>query len=275
MSLYKFLKQAFTILLIASVAFLACTKANEEPAPEPPSKKDNISGKTVRYTVLVVSGGGTSFKSTMGIDSAIVSLVMNDSIYSVATDTTGLATFNNLAAGIAAVNIRYPEHTAANMVVDLSAAIDSGEYDSNNLRNAATMIALFPLTGPGTATISGRTLADLDITNGTLESAPNGLQITSYIEPNQLVNYVNHTGDGEILSIAYEQTINYTTTDANSDYSIAVPATASGLKIVVTADDFVYDQVTAGGPQRKIFKAIPDTIQTISGGNYFTDLLFN
>ncbi|NJO89734.1 MAG: hypothetical protein HC831_12880 [Chloroflexia bacterium] len=255
MILHKILKQAFTFLLIASVTFIACTKANEEPEPAPPSKEDNISGKTVRYTVLVVPGGGTSFKSTMGIDSAIVSLVMNDSIYSVATDTTGLATFNNLAAGIVAVNIRYPEHTTANMVVDLSAAIDSGEYDSNNLRNASTMVALFPLTGPGTATISGRTLADLDITNGTLENAPNSLQITSYIEPTQLVSYVNHTGDGEILSIAYEQTINYTTTDTNSDYSIVVPATGSGLKIVITADDFVYDQVTAGGPQRKSFQS--------------------
>jgi hypothetical protein len=275
MVLHKILKKAFIFLLTASILFVACTKANEEPEPAPPSKEDNISGKTVRYTVLVVPGGGTSFKSTQGIDSAIVSLVMNDSVYSVATDTTGLATFNNLAAGIVAVNIRYPNHTTANMVVDLSAVTDSGGYDSNNLRNAATMVALFPLTGVGTATISGRTLAELDATNGTIENAPNGLQIVSLIEPEQLVNYVNHTGDGEILDIAYEQTTDFVTTDTNSDYSVTVPATGSGLKIVVMADDFVYDQITAGGPQRKVYKAIPDTINVISGANYFTDLFFN
>jgi hypothetical protein len=275
MSLYKFLKQAFTILLVASVTFLACTKSNEEPEPEPPSKKDNISGKTVRYTVLVVPGGGTSFKSTMGIDSAVVSLVMNDSVYSVATDTTGLATFNNLAAGIVAVNIRYPEHTTANLIVDLSAVTDSGGYDSNNLRNAATMVALFPLTGAGTASVSGRTLAELDATTpGVLENALPGLQVNSYIESDQLINYVNHTGDGEILSLSYEQVVNQAFTDANSDYSLTIPATGSGLKVVLVANDFYYDQITVGGPQRKVFKAVSDTINAVSGVNYIVDLFF-
>lgn len=271
---YQFLKNAFKFLIILSVSFFACTKANEEPEPEP-STEDNISGKTVRYTVLVVPGGGTSFKSTLGIDSAIVSLVMNDSVYSIATDTTGLATFNNLAAGIVAVNIRYPEHTTANMIVDLSAVPDSGGYDSNNLRNAATMVALFPLTGEGTASVSGRMLADLDATTPELENALPGLQVTSSVESDQLVNYVNHSGDGEILSIAYEQTINQTFTDANSDYSLTIPATGSGLKIVLTANDFYYDQITVGGPQRKVFKAVSDTINAVSGINYIVDLFFD
>ena len=265
-----------TPFIISFFAFLylftACTKEVEPPKP---ASADNISGKTVRYTVLVVPGGNTSFKSTNGIDSAIVSLVMNDSIYSVATDTNGLAAFNNLAAGVAAVTINYENHTTANLVVDLSAPSDTG-YDSNNLRNASTMVALFPLYGEGTATISGRLFADLDLTTGGLESAPSGLKVTTLIESSQLVDYVNHTGDGEILSIAYEQAANSSLSDANSDYTIRVPATASGLKIVLSADDFVYDQITgAGTTQRKVYTFAPDTVSVISGMSFFRDIIYN
>jgi len=252
--------------------FTACTKEVEPPTP---ASADRISGKTVRYTVLVVPGGNTTFKSTNGIDSAIVSLVMNDSIYSVATDTNGLAAFNNLAAGVAAVTINYEHHTTVNLVVDLSAPSDTG-YDSNNLRNASTMVALFPLSGEGTATISGRLFADLDLTTVGLENAPSGLRITTLLEASQLLDYVNHTGDGEILSVAYEQAVNNTVTDTNSDYSITVPATASGLKIVLTADDFVFDQITgAGTTQRKVFTVVPDTVSVISGMSYFRDVIYN
>ncbi len=272
-----FKKDLSLILFLLSVILLsnACTKDVEVPTPDP---ADRISGRTVRYTVLVVSAANTTFKSTQatqGIDSAIVSLVMNDSIYSIATDTNGLAAFNNLAAGVAAVTIDYPNHTRANMVVDLSAPSDTG-YDATNLRNASTMVALFPLNGNGTATINGRLFADLDLTTAGLENAPVGIKVSTLIESDQLVNYVNHTGDGEILSISYENAANSTVSDANSDYSIIVPASASGLKIVIRTDDFVYDQIDAGGiPQRKIFHADADTITTISGVMQFRDIVFN
>ena len=273
----QFIKNSQLIisLLTFILIFTACTKEVEQPAPAPTDPADRISGKTIRYTVLVVPGGNTTFKSTAGIDSAIVSLVMNDSIYTVATDTNGLAAFNNLAAGVVAVTINYPNYTTANLIVDLSAKNDTG-YDSNNLRNASTMLALFPLTGTGTATVNGRTFADLDLTNAGLETVPSSLKVTSLIESSQLVNYVNHKGDGEVISISYEQATNNSVTDANSDYSISVPATASGLKIVITADDFAYNQITAPTTtQRKIYKPITDTITVISGLTYFKDVNFN
>lgn len=265
-------KTNYLILLFALLyLFTACTKEVEPPKP---ASADNISGKTVRYTVLVVPGGNTAFKSTNGIDSAIVSLVMNDSIYRVATDTNGLAAFDNLAAGVAAVTINYKNHTTANLVVDLSAPSDTG-YDSNNLRNASTMVALFPLSGEATATINGRLFADLDLTSGGLEIAPSGLKITTLIESSQLIDYVNHRGDGEILSIAYEQAVNSTVSDTNSDYSITVPATASGLKNVLSADDFVFDQTTGvGTTQRKVYTVAPDTVSVISGMSFFRDIIY-
>lgn len=266
----------FLVFILTIISLLnACTKDVEIPAPDP---ADRISGRTVRYTVLVVSAANTTFKSTQtatGIDSAIVSLVMNDSIYSIVTDSNGLAAFNNLAAGVAAVTVDYPMHTRANLIVDLSAPKDTG-YDANNLRNAATMIALFPLSGNGTATIKGRLFADLDLSVSGMENAPAGIKVSTIIENTQLVNYVNHTGDGEILSISYENAVNSTLSDANSDYSITVPASASGLKIAIQPDDFIYDQIdTNGVSQRKIFHANPYTITAISGVTQFKDIIFN
>ncbi len=263
-------KTGFSIYFFVLMYFFTSCTAEVEPMVV-----DNIHGETIRYTVLVVPGGNTSFKSTLGIDSAVVSLVMNDSIYSIATDDNGLVTFNNLASGVAAVTIKYPNHTTANFMVDLSAKKDS-TYSESNLRNAATMVALFPLSGEGTATISGRAFAELDLTTAGLENAPAGIKVTTLLESSQLLNYVNHTGEGEILSINYEQATNSTTSNSGSDYTIVVPATASGLKIVLSANDFVYDQITGPGTtQRKVYNVPTDTISVASGITYFKDLIYN
>ncbi len=236
---------------------------------------DSLKGTTVRYTVLVVLAGNSSFKSSDLIDGTIVSVVMNDSIYNSVTDENGLATFNNLAAGVTAVHIRHSNYTTANLIVDLTARIDTG-YDTENLRNAATMVVLFPLSGSGTATISGRIFADLDITSPGLEIAPPGLQVSSIIEPGQLINYVNHSGDGEILSLFYESTVKQEVTNTGGDYSISVPATGSGLKIVVKANDFEYNQVTGVAMwQRKVYRSDSDTIVAVSGMSYYNDIDYN
>ncbi|MBN1251466.1 MAG: hypothetical protein JXR51_15280 [Bacteroidales bacterium] len=249
--------------------FNSCTKENIEESPS----EDWIDGRTVRYTVLVVSAGNTSFKSIMAADSAIVSLIMNNRTYSSATDTNGLATFNNLAAGIAAVNIKYPNHTTANLIVDLSVKTDS-VIDSDNLRNSSTMVAMFPLNGQGTANIKGKAFAELNTDLLGLENAPPDLKISSIIESSQLIDFVNHTGSGQILEISYEQTINTTNLNASSEYEINVPAAGSGLKIVIKADDFVYNQINGGIPQRKIYNHNADTISVVSGITYFNDIIF-
>jgi len=135
---------------------------------------------------------------------------------------------------------------------------------------------VFPLSGNGTATLSGRLFADLDLTTAGLETAPSSIKVSTLIESDQLVNYVNHSGDGEILSVAYENAVNSTVSDVNSDYSIIVPATASGLKIVIRPDDFVYDQIDASGnPRRKVFHAEADTVIAYSGVRFFRDITFN
>jgi hypothetical protein len=137
------------------------------------------------------------------------------------------------------------------------------------------MVALFPYNGDGAATVSGKTMADLDLTIPGPENVPPSLQISSIIDPAQFIDYVKQTGDGKIVNIAYEHTINHVLTDANGDYALIVPATGSGLKIILVSDDFSYNQqITPGVFERKIFRCDADTIIAYSGMNYLIDKNF-
>ena len=260
------------LLLLIIFGIFACKKENLPPI----SYSDYISNQTIRYTVLVVPAGNAGFKSfPNNTDTAFVSLAMNGKIITVAADKNGLATFNNLAAGNAAVTVRYPNHCTANLIVDLRARADT-LIDNNNLRNASTIVALFPYSGPGTATVSGKIQADLDLTISGLENGPANLKVYSIIDPSQYLNFVKQEGDGEIKTLVYEHIINQTNTLANGDFTFSVPAAGSGLKLILTADDFVYDQVVSPGVnQRKIFRPNADTITTFSGFNHMADLKFN
>jgi len=263
------------ILCFSFLLLYSSCKEENLPPEIPPSNNEYISGTTVRYTILVALGGNSSFKSANMLDTTFVSLVMNDSIYNSVADENGMVTFNNLATGTIAVNIRRNNYTTINLLVDLTKRKDT-DYDSGNLRNAATMVVLLPTNEVGTATISGRTFADLDLTIAGLEIAPAGLQISAIIEPSQLVNYVNHSGDGEILSLSYSPSVKQAISNFSSDYTVSVPATGSGLKIIIKANDFQYNQtVGVGTLLRRIYFSEPDTILAISGINYFVDIDYN
>ncbi len=271
---FKYILLKAIIIFVAAASIIsACTKPNEEE-PVEESKEDRISGRTVRYTLMVVNAATGGMKSATGIDSAIVSLVMNDSIYNVATDSNGIAKFNNLAAGMLAVKISHPEYATTSMIVDITAQKDEKEYDAKNIRNASSIVELFPRKGENTATISGKAWADLDLTKTGLENAVEGLKISSHISQKQLVNYVNHTGAGKIISIVCKTNLENATTDAQGNYTINVPASRSGLKIVLVSDDFVYSQKTVQGTQRHIYKAKHDTLTVFSGMKSVHDIKY-
>jgi hypothetical protein len=266
----EYLRILFAVFLISST-IAGCKKENVPPV----SFRDTISHRTIRYTVLIVSGAGAGYKNLKQLsDTAYVSLVMNDSVYVKAASKSGLATFNNLAAGTAAVSVKCANHCTTNYIVDLSAEADTIE-DRNNIRNVSTLIVLIPYAGEGSATISGKAFAKLDLSSLKSDPVPAGVTIQSIIEPSQYKNFVNHTGDGKIIAIAYENTINRTTTSTGGDYSFVVPATGSGMKIILSANDFVYNQqISPGVFERKIFRPINDTIKTYSGFRYVVDMNF-
>ncbi len=260
------------LFLIIVMTILSCKKANEDEKQVVVTNKDNIDGRKIRYIVLVISGSNSSLKSGNHADSAIVSVSMNDSIYSKSTDTSGIASFDFLNSGNAAVSVRHKDHTTVSYIVDLTMQ-DKDKYDSNNIRTASTMVALFPINGSQIATIKGMTFADLNLTIAGNEVAPGGLNIHTVIESSQLLNYVNHSSAGKITQIAYSNSTNNTQTDANGNYSINVPASGRGLKIIVYSDDFAYNQTIAvNSTQRKIYKFERDTLLVFSSGVNFQDI---
>lgn len=273
MKTHNIFNKGLIMFVLVALFSTACTKSNEEPEAKP-SENDWLDGRTIRYTVMVVSPVGDQQKTSVGIDSAIVSLVMNDSVYNRATNKDGIAKFHNLASGIVAVKITHPKYTTTNMIVDITAQNDKEHYDTKNLRNASTMVAMFPTDGKNMAIVSGKALADLDLTTPGLEIAPKGLQISSHIYQKQLINYANHTGEGKILSILCQTKHNTTTTNANGDFTIKVPASQQGLKVVLICDDFAYSQTTATGKQRHVYKAQYDTLIVMSGMKHITDIKF-
>ncbi len=265
---FRIIKVVFAVSLIVSV-FVSCTKDVEPIIPV----EDNITGGTIRYTVLVVEGGNSSFKSISTIDSAHVSLVMNDSIYTKTTDINGFATFNNLAPGIISVKIISANHTTVDFVVDLS--LTDSLYSSANIINASTMVALFSSSGEGTATISGHLFAELDLSQPGYENAPSNIKVSAVLESNQLINFVNHDGIGEVINIVYENAVTSSFSDDDSNYLLTVPASASGLKLVLFADDFIFDQIIPQGTiENKIFHSLVDTIKVISGSSVYRNILY-
>lgn len=262
------------IILFCLILFLAlaCTKPNEEKPKKP--ENENVGGRKVVYTVMVLKPDGESWENSKGIDSAVVSLVMNDSVYNKATDAKGIAKFANLASGIVAVKITHPKYATTSMMVDISARDSSEKYDSKNIRNAATMVSMLPTEGENMATISGKALAELDLTNTDFEFAPEGIQISSYIEQKQLLKYVNQKGDGQIISISCQSKTQKTTTGANGGFSIKVPASQTGLKVVLVADDFAHQQISSSGTKRHVYKAIYDTVSVVSGMKHVADIKY-
>ncbi len=266
-------KQATIILVIISTIMSACTKPNEEPVIE--QKEDDIRGRRVRYTVMVVNPAPDDMAANAGIYGAMVSLVMNDSVYNVATDSSGIAKFNNLAAGMLAVRITHPKYSTINMIVDITSQKKADEYDAENIRNASTMVTIFPVEGEAMATVSGRAIAELDLTNEGLEPAIEGLKVSAYIAHKQLINYVNHQGSGKIISIVCGASIKDAFTDDKGNYSIKVPASKDGLKVVLLADDFAYSQKSVDGEKRLVYKAKNDTVTVFSGMKRVHDIRYD
>ncbi len=226
--------------------------------------------RAINYSVLVATQSETNYKSSTGVTSAVVSLAVGDSVISVTTDASGLAAFNNLRGGTVAVSVSLTGHSTANFIVDLTSTSD---IDSDDTRYAATMVVLMPVSNLGVAYIKGHVSAELDNTNFALENAPAGTKLVAQINYNteSIINpstdgYVNHSGDGEILSFYYEGIQGTTTAsiDNNGDYSIIVPANSYGFDITVYPNDFEYYMVTGiATTSRQIYEAASFTVTDI------------
>lgn len=231
------------------------------------SVKKNYANGNIYYTVQVVAAENLTGK-TDGLSGADVYANQNGVITKVTTDGSGQAAFN-LRNGNVAVSVVSNNHTTVNYIVQLDGTTGSAES------YASTIVAVFPLSGNGTATITGGAYAELDQTNTVRELAPDGTRVNAYIEQSQLLGYLNHSLPGKLVRITYESST-FTSTVQAGRYTLTVPASARGLNLVVSPVDFEYNvTVSALVTQRHVFHYTPFTENATSNGNIVQDFTYN
>ena len=259
------------ILFFLMIIIVSCTKENIKKA----ENIDAISGRRIRYSISV-SPSEMSSKSTFS-DTVFVSLAMNDSIFTKFVDENGMVIFNNIAAGTVGVSISCKNYATFKYLADLRAEIDTtNQYDATNLRNEASIVKLIPISGTGTANLSGKVFADLDLTKPGYENAPGNIHLSAVICSNQLQTFILHEGSGKILNISCENSIFPSIVSTSGEYNLQIPAVSNGLKICIIADDFVYNQqINSTETLRKRFYFNKDTIEVFSGLSKIYDVVYN
>lgn len=267
------MKKTLVILLVVILAFGACKKENITPTST--NTTDTIVGVRIRYMVMVIGAENSIGKSQSFLEEATVSVVVDGEVERLSVDSSGYAVFDYLFSGNTIVKVECPGYTTANLVVDLRAMSDSTNvYDATNRRVVSNIVTLFPTEGDGTATITGKLFADLDLTTFGLESVNEDIQVRAIVCPEQLADYIDHSGAGGVLDLFYEGIL-FSADVVSGNYSVVVPSSAKGLAIAISADNFAYNQqLTPTDVERKIFELIPDTVVVQSGANVSLDLNF-
>jgi hypothetical protein len=226
-------------------------------------------GGIIQYTVSVVDAGNAVFadgdgtnsgrvKGTKAVSGATVTLAQNGVIATATTGADGLAVFDDMRIGNAAVNVAVADFTDVNYVADLTprgaAGSASGDVNYANLtRTAATQIPVFPTTGPNTGTLTGRVTFESDLTNNTPEFPATNVIATINADDNFIAKYIHPIGDegntpnedlgGRVIRISYsDASVSGAVDPTDGSYSLTVPASAAGLEMFVVTSDVIADQ---------------------------------
>ena len=117
----------------------------------------------------------------------------------------------------------------------------------------------------GKATITGRVKAELNTTNTSLESVPDGIKVIAEISTADLV--LNPTG------ITYPKKY-YETTTKNGEYSIDVEVGPNGTNVVLYFTDFRADVTTATNPISTLFVGSTKATSVIKGRSKIVDYTY-
>jgi hypothetical protein len=238
------------LLMIISVIFYACKDEFTEKdamnlqnqfTKEQKSFDDSLNTKKVRvmYSVNLVDASKSTLKSgslASSVSGAIVKLTQDGRVITKKCDTTNIAVFDSLKTGYATVNISLTNFSEVNYVVNFSSQVGSGLSGGIQLAN---IIPLIPIAGTSTASISGRITFEGDLTNNTPEPVPTGTKIIAIVKTNSAALV---SPSGIIMTISYDNLSLETTTDANGNYTLSVPATTLGLDYDLRVIDFTYTQ---------------------------------
>ncbi|HEX2976598.1 MAG TPA: hypothetical protein VHO68_11740 [Bacteroidales bacterium] len=250
---------------------------------------------------------GKGEASETAVNGAVVTLAQHGRRFTSTTDASGIATFADLRVGTANVNITMNGFTSVDYVVDLPPVTEdfrtfqyTDSYEGGGIsiadsatqkiidlvRNVGTMIPVFSTTA-NLSTITGKATVETDLTNDAPEAAANVkvYGIINVYHPGFFAQYmynpsISKSGPsefyfdkfdhyGKVKQIAFGSTVSTATTDAQGNFSLAVPSTPQGLPIYIEVDQFALNQTILvpsmyGNP---VFG--PQTIRTLFGGSDF------
>ena len=230
-------------ILVVGLVFTSCKKDDftEEDAINLLDDL-NVEDYIAEYTVLLVDAASNNLadpykKSATAVQSmegALVTLTIGDERTTQVVDSSGMATFEGIPAGYAAVNIKLAGYSEVNYVVYLQQGLNNqGMEGGVKLSNILPMI---PLTGTTTATLAGRVTYEADLTNTAQEPA-NGVAVLASVS-NTSATLASAAGSFGIQQLYYGDLNMADTTDAAGNYSIVVPSTADGLSYTIEVLDF-------------------------------------
>lgn len=208
-------------------------------------------GGIVNYTIHIINGTDASVgsKAGNGLAGASVTISQWGIVKTETTNEQGMVVFPDLRIGKVAVDVNLDGYTPMSFIASLSPEGEDG-YNFNGeegMRNAATQVPIFALTGESTSTVKGKVTIDSDLTNNSPEPAANVnvAMVLNTDDPQFTGMFNNQTGDngmGQIISMTYGSAVMRATTDANGDYTITVPTTAKGLPFRPEIDDIALEQ---------------------------------
>lgn len=238
----------------------ASTILNDSLATAMELLRDSLqrTGGVITYSVNVVDAGDAGFSGKSGkggsLSGAIVTVSQYGQAVTKTSDATGIIVFNDLRIGNASVSITATDFTSVNFIADLTPLYDPNyQITSYSVREAATLVPVFPVTGSSLTTISGKVTLETNLTNNTPEDA-SGLTVVASVDmdkdsdfngvPDFSEKFLQGNGDaGQIISISYSNFANRVTTGADGIYSgLEIPTCANGIPVKVEVEDYATDQ---------------------------------
>ncbi|HQB79471.1 MAG TPA: carboxypeptidase-like regulatory domain-containing protein, partial [Tenuifilaceae bacterium] len=134
-------------------------------------------GGIVNYTIHIINGTDASVgsKAGNGLAGASVTISQWGIVKTEITNEQGMVVFPDLRIGKIAVDVNLDGYTPMSFIASLSPEGQDG-YNFNGdegMRNAATQVPIFALTGESTSTVKGKVTIDSDLTNNSPEPAAN------------------------------------------------------------------------------------------------------
>ncbi len=210
-------------------------------------------GGVIHYSVNVVSVGNAANGKSIGstnASGATVSALQNGKVLTVTTGADGIAVFDNMRIGNVTVNVQLAGHSTVDIIADLTPAFPTGQDASTLTRLASTIAPMFPTSGATMATINGKVTYESDLTNNTREF-PTSVVVNCAIDVTSplFTDFTTPTGGtinqdqaGRIIKIVYSDFSSNGAVDANGNYSLQVPGTATGLPIKLEVSDYATNQ---------------------------------